>query len=339
MVPPSLLLLPMLFLCADGSCTPRSASFLSAWRITWLLFAVTEDQVFNASPLLFQYYEPPLSLICKLCGAKQFHVCIVVLHEHVQMPCPGPNSFLHVTLVMSRRILISAQEAARPFGHYAMQNRSFSSQALHFVMRAVSRINLLFQRWPNSRFFYSWTRLFCCFASKHMSLVLLFLIAADVFFFSTDQVAQVATTRTRLVAEQMCCTSASQHHCVLLNDVQLFLPSSLNFGVASMGTMCDLHEEHLSASDDEEEDHKIWDVFLNLVTSFDFGARIQSNLADEELGRVGPSCHYAMDCLCAELYALCGLLDHDWHSFGLVRRVQASASTIFSHEGTARAYF
>ena len=69
-----------------------------------------------------------------------------------------------------------------------------------------------------------------------------------------DQVAQVATTRTQLVVEQMCCTSASQHYCVLLNDVQLFLPSSLNFGVASMGTKCDLHEEHLSASDDDEED-------------------------------------------------------------------------------------
>ena len=62
--------------------------------------------------------------------------------------------------------------------------------------------------------------------------------------------------------------------------------------------MCELHEEHLSASDDEE-DHKICDVLLDIVTSFD-----QSNLADEELGRVGLSCHYAMDCLCAELYAL-----------------------------------
>ena len=68
--------------------------------------------------------------------------------------------------------------------------------------------------------------------------------------------------------------------------MQLFHPSSLHFGVASMGTKCELHEEHLSASDDEE-DHQICDVFLNLVTSFDFGARIQSNLADEERGRVG----------------------------------------------------
>ena len=122
-------------------------------------------------------------------------------------------------------------------------------------------------------------------------------------FFSTDQVAQVATTRTQLVVEQMCCTSASLHYCVLLKDVQPYHPSSLHFGVASMGTKCELHEEHLSASDDEE-DHKICDAFLNLVTSFDFGARVQSNLADEELGRVGLSCHYAMDCLCAELYAL-----------------------------------
>ena len=44
-----------------------------------------------------------------------------------------------------------------------------------------------------------------------------------------------------------------------------------------MGTMRLLHEEQLSASDD------------------------QSILADEELGRIGLSCHIAMDCLCAEL--------------------------------------
>ena len=91
---------------------------------------------------------------------------------------------------------------------------------------------------------------------------------------------------------------------VLLNDVQLFHPSSLHCGVASRGTKCELHEEHLSASDDDEEDHNTWDVFLNLITSFDFGSRVQSSLEDDELCRVGPSCHYAMNCLCAELYAL-----------------------------------
>ena len=69
-----------------------------------------------------------------------------------------------------------------------------------------------------------------------------------------------------------------------------------------MGTMCELQEEHLSASDDEE-DLNTWDVLLDLITSFDFGARIQSSLADQELGRVGVGCHCATDCLCAELHA------------------------------------
>ena len=50
----------------------------------------------------------------------------------------------------------------------------------------------------------------CCLASKHTSLVLLFLIAADDF--STDQVAKDATTRAQLVVEQRCCTSASQQN-------------------------------------------------------------------------------------------------------------------------------
>ena len=67
--------------------------------------------------------------------------------------------------------------------------------------------------------------------------------------------------------------------------------------------MCELDEE-LSASNDDEEGHNTWNVLLDLTTNFDFGARIQSSLADEELGRAGLSCHYAVDCMCAELYAL-----------------------------------
>ena len=91
---------------------------------------------------------------------------------------------------------------------------------------------------------------------------------------------------------------------VPLHDVWLFHPSSHHFGVASVGAMCEVHEEQLSSSDDDEEGHNTWNVFLDLITSFDPGARIRSSLADEELGRFGLSCHCAMDCLCAELYAL-----------------------------------
>ena len=78
----------------------------------------------------------------------------------------------------------------------------------------------------------------------------------------------------------------------------------------------------LSASDDDEEDHNTWNVLLDLITSFDFGARIQLILADEELGRVGLNCHYAMDCLCAEV-------DHVNHCFGLLRRVQLQRQLSF----------
>ena len=54
-----------------------------------------------------------------------------------------------------------------------------------------------------------------------------------------------------------------------------------------MGTVCELHEEQLSVSDDNEEDHNTWNVLFDLFTSLDFGARIQLSLADEELGQVG----------------------------------------------------
>ena len=46
--------------------------------------------------------------------------------------------------------------------------------------------------------------------------------------------------------------------------------------------------------------HITWNL-LNLVSHFDFGAKIQENLEDEELGRLGLSCHLALDRLCAEL--------------------------------------
>ena len=50
-----------------------------------------------------------------------------------------------------------------------------------------------------------------------------------------------------------------------------------------MVTMCELHEVQLSVSRDDEECHNIWNVFLPLITNFDFEARIQSSLADDEM--------------------------------------------------------
>ena len=81
--------------------------------------------------------------------------------------------------------MISALEAAR----------SFSRQARHFAMRTVFRLNLFFLRWPNARSFKVLQANTCAWYSY-------FLIVADDVL--TDQVAKVATTRTRLVVEQMC---------------------------------------------------------------------------------------------------------------------------------------
>ena len=51
----------------------------------------------------------------------------------------------------------------------------------------------------------------------------------------------------------------------------------------------------------EEQDHNMWNVGLNLITELSTGLHIQSCLREEELGRVAISCHFAVDCQCAEL--------------------------------------
>ena len=79
------------------------------------------------------------------------------------MPCLGPNSFLHVTLVISRRILISALEAARPFGHYAVSvhTKPFVLQSSTSFCNAScisfqSSLSVL----AKPTLFYRWRRLF-----------------------------------------------------------------------------------------------------------------------------------------------------------------------------------
>ena len=52
----------------------------------------------------------------------------------------------------------------------------------------------------------------------------------------------------------------------------------------------------------EKQDHNMWNVGLNLITELSTGLHIQSCLRDEELGRVAISCHFAVDCQCAEVY-------------------------------------
>ena len=122
-----------------------------------------------------------------------------------------------------------------------------------------------------------------------MSLVLLFLMAAVVVFEWNKW--QKSPQRERGWWSSKCVARQRLNIIVFcsIHDVWPFHPTSLHLGDASMSTMCELHEElSASACDDDEE---CW-------------ARIQSSLVDEELGRVGLSCHFAMDCLCAELYAL-----------------------------------
>ena len=39
-------------------------------------------------------------------------------------------------------------------------------------------------------------------------------------------------------------------------------------------------------------------VFLAIVTNFQTGAMLEVCLTEEELGRVGLCCHFALDCFC-----------------------------------------
>ena len=69
--------------------------------------------------------------------------------------------------------------------------------------------------------------------------------------------------------------------------------------------MSENSDESLSF-DFDTANHNTWYDVLSLVTHCDLEDRIQANLEDEELGRLGLSCHNALDWLCAELEAL-------WH--------------------------
>ena len=52
---------------------------------------------------------------------------------------------------------------------------------------------------------------------------------------------------------------------------------------------------------------KIFNVFLDIVTSFQLGDRPEAYLTEEEPGRVGLWCHFALDCLCDNWNACCAL--------------------------------
>ena len=170
----------------------------------------------------------------------------------------------------------------------------FSSQALHFDMRAVFRLNLLFQRWPNARSFTGGGGV----CLNHMSLVLLRLIAADVFF-SPDPVARVAGGRASVLR-----VSVSTFVYAVLSMTRSLFTQPHFTPALHQWAQCASSMRSCPRLTTTREGYNTWNVLLDLFTNFDFWAMIQSSLADEKLGRVRLSCHYAMDCLCAEFYAL-----------------------------------
>ena len=69
-------------------------------------------------------------------------------------------------------------------------------------------------------------------------------------------------------------------------DAQRFTQSRF---LGLLETMCELCEEL---------NENLGNVPLDIVTKIQLGARIDVRLTQDELGRVGLSCHYALDCLC-----------------------------------------
>ena len=66
--------------------------------------------------------------------------------------------------------------------------------------------------------------------------------------------------------------------------------------------MCDFHSETPSESDEEELHRNIHNVFLVFVNSSQIGAALEACLTEEELGRVGLCCHFALGYLCESLF-------------------------------------
>ena len=71
----------------------------------------------------------------------------------------------------------------------------------------------------------------------------------------------------------------------------------VQFLMALVDAMC----EFPSSDTDEEEFHQ--NIFnVDIVTSYRPSERLEEYLAGEEIGRVGLSCHFAMNSLCENLF-------------------------------------
>ena len=78
-----------------------------------------------------------------------------------------------------------------------------------------------------------------------------------------------------------------------LNDAQV--PDYLN---SFADAMCELLTESLSDTDEDISHQNMSNAFLHIVTSYHIGTTLELCVTEEELGRVGLSCHFAVDCLC-----------------------------------------
>ena len=66
--------------------------------------------------------------------------------------------------------------------------------------------------------------------------------------------------------------------------------------------MCEPFAESLSDSEEDISHQNLSNAFLRIVTSYHIGNTLELCLTEVELGRVGLSCHFAVDCLCDNWY-------------------------------------
>ena len=66
--------------------------------------------------------------------------------------------------------------------------------------------------------------------------------------------------------------------------------------------MCELFAESLPDSEEDISHQNMSNAYLRIVTSYHIGNTLELCLTEEELGRVGLSCHFTVDCLCDNWY-------------------------------------
>ena len=69
-----------------------------------------------------------------------------------------------------------------------------------------------------------------------------------------------------------------------------------------MDEICELFAESLSDTDEDISHQNLSNALLRIVTSYHIGNTLELCLTEEELGRVGLSCHFAVDYLCDNWY-------------------------------------